>query len=163
MHNWTHLLMLGWRLVQALNASLPPVPPPLPPPVAPPMPPPPPVPTVVVPAVASSMSFSSLDINTFQDKKFRADFEERFKKGVAKSVGVTVDDVLIDDIHSGSVVVDSTVLFPSTATIAPEEFTAALERNLTVSFPAEFLEPYGNITVNKVSLGSVVQSRPRSG
>jgi len=108
------------------------------------------------------MIFRSLDIAAFENTVFRTSFEEDFTQELAFSAGVSRSDVVINNIRSGSVRVDSTVYFSGNNKGNLESFMSQLQKQPAEIFTAEFLQPYGDVVAIDVSNVSMLYSYPQS-
>ena len=99
------------------------------------------------------MGFSTLDIATFDDAAFDADFRAKFVAQVATGAGVESSDVVVDDIRSGSVSVESTVYFDATtgSTAAADTFVQTLQSDASSMFTQPSFGDYGDVTSSGVT------------
>lgn len=93
--------------------------------------------------------FVTLDINQFQDSKFSNNFRKEFRKVTAEEAEVKEKDVIIHAISSGSVVVESSLVFQDMGT------ASAFTQRITEA-AAEIFEPmiddYGDVQAEASAL-----------
>ncbi|KAK3262755.1 hypothetical protein CYMTET_28401, partial [Cymbomonas tetramitiformis] len=137
-----------------------------------PLPPPPDSPPIVVPSVTSTVTFSSLTIDTFEDPDFAYSFQIEFKEQIAAAAGVPTEDVTILSITEGSIAVNSVVVYTSVvkaseegssvesdadatpvvnATQLAENFTAVINAMPKTVFAKQSFEEFGEVVSANVS------------
>ncbi|KAK3270748.1 hypothetical protein CYMTET_20870 [Cymbomonas tetramitiformis] len=100
----------------------------------------------------------AMDISYFTDADNEAKFKLDYCKEVAQDAGVSIDQVTVLSIKSGSVVVESRVEFASEEDATTFESTVN-EDNPNV-FSDTFTTTYGDVTIDKVSVAEVETSSP---
>ncbi|KAK3281322.1 hypothetical protein CYMTET_10877 [Cymbomonas tetramitiformis] len=143
---------IGCGVLSGTTSPRPPAVPPPPPPSPPPVPPPPsPSPPPATPGfiegsailVSSVVAFEELNIASFDDESFRDDFTTSFKAAMAESASCHKDNVLVGDISSGSVLVNSTVRMETSSQQAgAAAFAATLESNVSSIFAGDSFSSY---------------------
>ena len=76
----------------------------------------------VVARVTTVMSFGELDISIFSHADFNASFRGDYTAVLAAFAGVVEEDVVIEEVAAGSVLVTAAVYFSETALGEPETF-----------------------------------------
>ncbi|KAK3243640.1 hypothetical protein CYMTET_46717 [Cymbomonas tetramitiformis] len=134
------------------NWPSPPPPPSSPPPALPPLPPQPPVGEVVAFNVITDVVITGLDVHSFDNPVFSYTFHEKYEAQVAESAGVETSAVAITSITGGSVLVTSTILFPTSMDrVAVEAFTDMFTNGgVSDIFTDPEFQTYGSFFVEKV-------------
>uniref|UniRef100_A0A7S0MYD9 Uncharacterized protein n=1 Tax=Pyramimonas obovata TaxID=1411642 RepID=A0A7S0MYD9_9CHLO len=97
--------------------------------------------------VSSTTTFASLSITAFDDPAFNATFRQAFKAQMAAAAGMNSTDIIIHSITAGSVMVSSTMYFPTNHVCSPQTFHDMLVYNpSTTVFTDATFEAYGEVT-----------------